>query len=49
MNFAFWTAGIACIVAISIFAGIKRMRTKASSIGTSPLVNTVAVSQTPDK
>jgi hypothetical protein len=38
MNIALWTTGIACAVALSIFAAMKRTRTKSSSIGTSPLV-----------
>jgi hypothetical protein len=48
MNLALWMTGIVCVVAVSIFAGVKRMHAKSSSIGTSPLVDE-AVSTSPTK
>jgi hypothetical protein len=39
MNLALWITGIVCVVAVSIFAGVERMHTKSSSIGTSLLVD----------
>jgi len=47
MNLALWMTGIVCVVAISIFAGVRRMHAKSPSIGTSPLVDkTVGTSST---
>ena len=39
MNLAFWMTGIVCVVAISIFAGVRRMHAKSPSIGTFLLVD----------
>ena len=39
MNLALWMTGIVCVVAVSIFAGVKRMHAKSYSIGTSLLVD----------
>jgi hypothetical protein len=49
MHIAYWIAGIASVVALTIFAAIKRMHTKSSSIGTSPLVDQVAVTASDSK
>jgi hypothetical protein len=47
MNLALWMTGIVGVVAVSIFAGIRRMHAKSSSIGTSSLVDeTVSTSST---
>jgi hypothetical protein len=47
VNTAVWTIGIASVVAVTIFAAIKRMHAKSSSIGTSPLADELPVSTTP--
>jgi hypothetical protein len=43
MNIALWTTGIACAVALSILLPASVCARRDSSIGTSPLVEDVAV------
>ena len=43
MNLALWMIGIVGVVAVSIFAGVRRMHVKSSSIGTSPLSDVAPV------
>jgi hypothetical protein len=49
MNIGVWITGIACVVVVSIIVGIRRMHTKSYSIGTSPLVDEVAVTTSTTK